>query len=99
MSQYENPELLDPEHEITLEDVRALTAASTPHFSLQIRTRLQALLERLPPEHPARLECERQIARMNEIAFDGEVRGRATEDGLPPLVSVSPQAANYNGPQ
>jgi hypothetical protein len=89
MSQSEDPERLSAEHEVTLEDVRALMGASTPHFALQIRTRLRALAAGLPAEHPARIEAEREIARLDQIAFDGEIRGHAAEEGLTPLRSVS----------
>jgi hypothetical protein len=89
MSQSEDPKRLRTEHEVTLEDVRALMGASTPHFALQIRTRLRALATGLPLDHPARLEAEREIARLNEIAFDGEIRGHGAEAGMTPLRSVS----------
>ncbi len=98
MSQFENPDLLDPSHEVTLEDVRALMGASTPHFALQLRTRIRALIKQLPADHPARLEGEREIARLDEIAFDGETRGHAPEDGLPPLPSVTANAAQHPTP-
>ncbi len=95
MSQSENPDLLRPEHEVTLEDVRALMGASTPHFAMQLSTRIRALISGLPDEHPARIEGEREIARLDEIAFDGEVRGHAPEDGLTPLRSVTADAAGH----
>lgn len=89
MSQAENPKRLSPDHEVTLEDVHALMGASTPHFALQLRTRIRALIKDLPADHPARLAGEREIARLNDIAFDGEVRGHAPEAGLEPLASLS----------
>ncbi len=89
MSQAENPERLRPDHEVTLEDVHALMGASTPHFALQLRTRIRALIRELPVDHPARIAGEREIARLNDIAYDGEVRGQAPEEGLPPLASLS----------
>jgi hypothetical protein len=93
MSQSEDPRRLRAEHEVTLEDVRALMGASTPHFALQIRTRLRALAAGLPLDHPARLEAEREIARLDEIAFDGEIRGHAAEAGMTPLRSVTASEA------
>jgi len=89
MSQSENPELLREGHAVTVEDVRALMGASTPHFALQLRARIRALIRRLPSDHPARTEGEREIARLDLIAFAGEVRGHAAEPGLAPLASVS----------
>ena len=88
MSQAENPERLRGDHEATVEDVRQLMGASTPHFALQLRERIKALIRDLPPGHPARIEGEREIARLNRIAFAGEVRGHAAEPGLEPLRSV-----------
>ena len=96
MSQFEDPKRLSPQHQVTLEDVRALMGASTPHFALQIRTRLRALIKDLPAEHPARIEAEREIARLDQIAFDGEIRGHAPEQGLTPLRSV---AAGVTAPE
>jgi hypothetical protein len=75
VSQSENPQLLAPGHEVTAEDIRALAAAATPHFALQVRNRVRRLIEPLPPEHPARLEGERTIARLEGLAeHSGEPR-------------------------
>ena len=43
--------------------------ASTPHFALQIRNRIRNLICPLPPDHPARVEGEREIERLDEIAL------------------------------
>jgi hypothetical protein len=76
MSQAENPELLSGGHEVTVEDIRALAGPSTPHFALQIRNRIQRLIEPLPADHPARLEGERKVARLEELSsHSGEPRG------------------------
>jgi hypothetical protein len=89
MSQSENPELLTPGHEVTLEDVRALMGASTPHFAMQLRVRIKSLIGGLPAEHPARVAGEAEIARLDQIAFAGETRGHKPEDGLGTLASLS----------
>ena len=89
MSQAEHPDRLKPDHEVTVEDVRQLMGASTPHFALQLRERIRTLIRRLPPDHPARIEGEREIARLNRIALVGEVRGHPAEPGLEPLPSVT----------
>jgi hypothetical protein len=89
MSQAEHPDRLKPEHEVTIEDVRQLMGASTPHFALQLRERIRILIRPLPSDHPARIEGEREIARLNRIAFDGEIRGHQAEPGLEPLASVT----------
>ena len=92
MSQAEHPDRLKPDHEVTVEDVRQLMGASTPHFALQLRERIHALVRGLPVDHPARVEGEREIARLNRIAFAGEVRGHPAEAGLDPLRSVTAHA-------
>jgi hypothetical protein len=89
MSQAEHPDRLRADHEPTVEDVRQLMGASTPHFALQLRERIRNLIRGLPADHPARVEGEREIARLDEIAFAGEIRGHAAENGLTPLRSVA----------
>jgi hypothetical protein len=92
MSQAEHPDRLKPDHQVTVEDVRQLMGASTPHFALQLRERIRTLIRGLPAGHPARAEGEREIARLNRIAFTGEVRGHQAEPGLDPLPSVTADA-------
>jgi hypothetical protein len=76
VSETERPELLDSSHEVTSEDIRALTGAATPHFALQIRNRVRRLISGLPPGHPARVTGEREIARLEDLAeHSGEPRG------------------------
>ena len=77
MSEFEDPERF--EREPTVEDIRELMGASTPHFALQIRNRIHTLIEDLPPDHPVRIEGEREMARLDQIAFEGEHRGPAVE--------------------
>jgi hypothetical protein len=75
MSEAENPELLGRTAELTAEDVRALAGPATPHFSLQIRNRIERLIAQLPAGHPARLEGERKIAELEELSkHSGEPR-------------------------
>jgi hypothetical protein len=64
--------------------------ASTPHFALQLRNRIGHLIKPLSEGNPVRVEGEREIARLNSIAFTGEVRGAKAEPGLKPLPSVKP---------
>jgi hypothetical protein len=86
MSEYERPDRVA--REPTMEDLRQLMGASTPHFALQLRNRIRHLIDKLPPGHPVRVEGEREIARLNQIAFEGERRGPAAEPGLKPLPSI-----------
>jgi hypothetical protein len=89
MSQAENPDRLRPGREVTVDDVRQLMGASTPHFALQLRERIRALIGGLPAGHHARIEGEREIARLDRLAYAGEVRGHPAEPGLEPLPSVT----------
>ena len=76
MSEAESPELLDPRPRGDAEDIRALAGASTPHFALQVRNRIRRLIEPLPAGHPARIEGERKIAELEELAeHSGDPRG------------------------
>jgi hypothetical protein len=76
VSEAESPELLTATHEVTPEDIRALVGASTPHFALQVRNRVRRLIEPLPAGHPARVEGERKIAALEELAeHSGDPRG------------------------
>jgi hypothetical protein len=78
-----------PDHDVTLDDVRQLMGASTPHFALQLRNRIAKLIRPLPPDHPARIEGEREIARLTALGESGEVRGHAAEPGMRRLASLS----------
>ena len=93
MSQAEHPDRLRPDHQVTLDDVRQLMGASTPHFALQLRNRIAKLIRGLPADHPARIEGEREIARLTALGLDGELRGHAAEPGMRTLASVSGDAA------
>jgi hypothetical protein len=92
MSQAEHPDRLRAGREVTVDDVRQLMGASTPHFALQLRERIKALIRELPAEHPARIEGEREIARLGSLGLTGEARGEAGVEGLPPLRSLTPAA-------
>ena len=89
MSEYERRDRL--QREPTIEDVRELMGASTPHFALHLRNRIRTLIGGLAPDHPARLEGEREIARLDQIALGSERRGpmQHHEEGLP----------SYRGPE
>jgi hypothetical protein len=88
MADAEQPERLRSQHRVTVEDVRQLMGASTPHFALQLRNRIAKLIAPLPPDDPARMAGELEIARLQRIAFTGEVRGEQGQDGERPLPSL-----------
>lgn len=91
MSQAEDPSRvarLQRNDAATVADVRQLMGASTPHFALQLRNRIAALIADLPPEHPARVAGEREIVRLQRLGFEGETRGEGREPGERPLPSL-----------
>lgn len=91
MSQAESPSRLDRSvaGEVTVEDVRELMGASTPHFALQLRNRIARLISGLPEDHPARVEGEREIARLERLGLTGETRGEGRNESEQPLPSLS----------
>jgi hypothetical protein len=93
VSEAESPIRKARDHEVTVDDVRQLMGASTPHFALQLRNRIARLIARLPEDHPARIEGEREIARLQKLGFAGEFRGLPHEDGIVPLPSLDDHAA------
>lgn len=84
MSEFENPGLTAPGRRVTVDDVRALTGAATPHFALQIRNRLRRLVTPLPPDDPARAFAEAEIERLERLATELE-HGPLGSSDLPPL--------------
>jgi len=88
MAEAEQPDRLRPGREVTIDDVRQLMGASTPHFALQLRNRIAKLIAPLPPQDPARLEGEREIARLERLGFTGEIRGEGQTEGMRPLPSL-----------
>jgi hypothetical protein len=96
MSEAEDPDRLTriaQAQGVTVEDVRQLMGASTPHFALQLRNRIAKLIADLPPDHPARVEGEREIARLERLGLVGEVRGAGPHFDEPPLPSLDLAAA------
>jgi hypothetical protein len=89
MAEAEQPERLRPQRPVTVDDIRQLMGASTPHFALQLRNRIRRLIEPLPPGDPARQLGEQEIARLERLGFTGETRGEGFQDGQRPLPSLS----------
>ena len=87
MSEAEHPDRRRQDHDVTVEDIRQLSGASTPHFALQIRGRIARLIDGLAEDHPARIDGEREIARLASLGLTGEVRGTRHEPGIEPLAS------------
>ena len=86
MAQAEQPERL--RRPVTVDDVRQLMGASTPHFALQLRNRIRTLISSLPEGDPARSLGEQEIARLERLGFTGEIRGEGFQDGQRTLPSL-----------
>jgi hypothetical protein len=94
LSEAEHPDRFREGRQVTVDDVRQLMGASTPHFALQLRERIRALIRDLPAGNPARTEGEREIARLDKLAYDGEIRGHEAEPGLALLPSAGGDPAD-----
>lgn len=90
MSSHESPDRSAAGHTVTVDDIRSLTGAATPHFAQQVRDRVLKLIAGLAEDDPARIEGEAQAARLAELGRTGEVRGTPNEPTLEPLDSVAP---------
>jgi hypothetical protein len=93
VSEFEREDRL--EREPTIEDLRQLMGASTPHFALHLRNRIRNLIAPLPIDNPIRREGEREIARLDRLAVDGEHRGTQSE-GLAEMPSLRREPAPGN---
>jgi len=89
VAEAEQPERLRPQHQVSVDDVRQLMGASTPHFALQLRNRIRKLIAPLPPGDPARVLGEQEIARLERLGLSGENRGEGFQDGQRRLPSLS----------
>lgn len=95
MSGAERPDRLEAGHELTVEDLRDLVGAATPHFALQLRERIRRLIADLPPDDPRRVEGERGIAYLEHLAREGQTSGHVQEyeKPLPSLMLERPHEA------
>ena len=89
MAEAEQPERLRADREVTVDDIRQLVASATPHFSYQIRNRIEKLTKGLPSDSPVRLYAVAEIAKLQSLGFTGEVRGTPEQPGMGSLASVS----------
>jgi hypothetical protein len=88
MAEAEQPERLRHDRPVTVDDVRQLMGASTPHFAMQLRNRIRKLIRNLPPEDPARRLGEQEIERLERLGFTGEMRGEPAQPGQRHLRSL-----------
>ena len=88
MAEAEKPVRTGPDYDVSVEDVRQLMGASTPHFALQLRNRIGRLIQDLPVDHPARVLGEQEISRLTRLGFSGEVRGTDAQPGMASLAAV-----------
>jgi hypothetical protein len=89
VSEAESPQRTAAGHSVTVDDVRQLMGASTPHFALQLGARIAKLIAPLSADDPARLLGEQEIRRLEQLAVDGETRGAGAQDGQRPLASLA----------
>jgi len=92
MAEQERPDRVRGDRPVTVDDVRVLMGASTPHFAMHLRNRIRRLIASLPEDDPARRLGEHEIARLDRIAYTGEVRGEGGEEGMRPLPSVGDES-------
>lgn len=89
MSEAQRPDHGDLGAAVSIDDLRQLTGAATPHFAQQIRNRVARLIQGLPESHPARRFGEAEIRRLTALGVSGEVRGGAAQPGMPGMPSTA----------
>jgi hypothetical protein len=67
--------------EPNIDDIDALVGPATPHFAYQIRARVKALIDGLPPGHPVRCYGEEKIELLDRL---GHASSKAEEGPLEP---------------
>jgi hypothetical protein len=67
--------------EPTVADVDELVGPATPHFAMQIRARVRALVRDLPEDHPVRRYGEEKIELLERLAL---ATSKAEEGPLEP---------------
>jgi hypothetical protein len=93
LSEAENPELLQPGRAVTAESIRELAGAATPQFALQLRERIRRLIRDLDPGDAARVEGEHQIARLEQLASEGQAAGHMQDHEQPlPSLTLDPES-------
>jgi hypothetical protein len=69
------------------EELAQMVGAATPHFALQIRSRVERYAARLPGDHPRQAELRAHLARLEQLGLEGERAGGRRPD-LPPAPSL-----------
>lgn len=67
--------------EPTKDDIDALVGPATPHFAMQIRARVRALVRDLTEDHPVRRYGEEQLELLDRLAL---ASSKAAEGPLEP---------------
>ena len=73
--------------ELRMRDPEAVAAAAARRVRRPLVNETGRLLL-VAADHPARVEGEREIVRLDKLAFAGEIRGPEPEEGLEPLPSL-----------
>lgn len=55
--------------EPTIDDIDELVGPATPHFAMQLRARVRALVRDLSDEHPVRQYANEKIALLERLAY------------------------------
>jgi hypothetical protein len=55
--------------EPTNDDIDELVGPATPHFAMQLRARVRALVRDLPEDHPVRHYANEKIALLERLAY------------------------------
>jgi len=76
-------------HVVTVEDVRELMGASTPHFALQSARPNREAHRPLDADDPARVLARPRCGRLERLALSGETRGGEAQDGERALASLA----------
>ena len=71
--------------EPTIEDVDELVGPATPHFAMQIRARVRALVRDLPADDPVRRHGEEQVELLERLAF---ATSKAEEGPVEPATRI-----------
>ncbi|MGI9538973.1 MAG: hypothetical protein ACR2N6_02350 [Miltoncostaeaceae bacterium] len=69
------------------DELAKLVGAATPHFAFQIRARVQAYRNALPPDHARIPELDAHIATLERLGTHGE-HGGVDDLDLPPSGSL-----------